>query len=425
MLGPAPSSCQRAMPNRNVPRPRSPIMAACPDPPRVARARAVRRARRLEVWSLTVLAHTVAGGGLPSLPWLVGVAGLVTLATAWVLRRSVRLAGDAAGVGAVPAGAARAVRGAGAGRGAVGHAHGHEHAHARSPWWLELSPRMLVAHVLCAAADRRGLVGAPLGRRGRAVAWPRLRRSRCRDRRPVVRAREGVARYALVWLVGRPRARAATGTRACLSRRRRLGRAGAPPRPLDDRKETRCLCVPWRAWAPYPSPRRRRPRRRRPGQRPRHHLRLDHRGRRVHRADRERAARLRRLGDHRGRHPDPRGDQRGHAHPQPAVGGRQAGRAARPAGHRRPRQRDHRAGRHRHLHGHHPAARRLPRRLRAVRCSCRSRRARPWSSRRSRPASRASRPGSRCPRTGQSDEELELPAPSVTITAAEGDAHGC
>ena len=45
----------------------------------------------LEVWSLTTLAHTMAGGALPSLPWLGGLALLVWAATALVLRASVSL----------------------------------------------------------------------------------------------------------------------------------------------------------------------------------------------------------------------------------------------------------------------------------------------------------------------------------------------
>ena len=42
----------------------------------------------VEVWSLTTVAHTVAGGALPSVPWLAGVAVLVMAASALVLRAS-------------------------------------------------------------------------------------------------------------------------------------------------------------------------------------------------------------------------------------------------------------------------------------------------------------------------------------------------
>ncbi len=42
----------------------------------------------VEVWSLTAVAHTIAGGALPSLPWLAGVAVLVVAASALVLRAS-------------------------------------------------------------------------------------------------------------------------------------------------------------------------------------------------------------------------------------------------------------------------------------------------------------------------------------------------
>jgi hypothetical protein len=103
----------------------------------------------VEVWALTVLAHSVAGGGMPSLPWLVGVAGLVAVSTAWVLRGSVRLAvmlpvlvACQLGLHALFASLSTA--------GPVG-AHAH-HATDVPPWWTqELSPRMVLVHVLCAA----------------------------------------------------------------------------------------------------------------------------------------------------------------------------------------------------------------------------------------------------------------------------------
>ena len=147
------------------------------------------------MWSLTVVAHTVAGGGLPSLPWLVGVAGLVTVSTAWVLRRSVRLTRDAAGAGARASWGCTALFATLSPAGvAAGHAAGHpQHAAAPAPWWMdELSPRMVVAHVLCAVLTgvvwwlRRWVVDVVLSLvRHRAVAM-----------RPaaVAVAREGVAR---------------------------------------------------------------------------------------------------------------------------------------------------------------------------------------------------------------------------------------
>ena len=102
---------------------------------------------------LTVLAHTVAGGGLPSVPWLVGVAGLVTLATAWVLRGVVRLPVMLPVLVLAQLGLHALFEALAPAGGGVGQAHGHERAHgAASPWWLEqLTPRMLVAHVLAAA----------------------------------------------------------------------------------------------------------------------------------------------------------------------------------------------------------------------------------------------------------------------------------
>ena len=42
-----------------------------------------------EVWLLTTVAHAVAGGELPSLPWLLGLGALVAVATTWVLRSRV------------------------------------------------------------------------------------------------------------------------------------------------------------------------------------------------------------------------------------------------------------------------------------------------------------------------------------------------
>ncbi len=202
MLGSAPSSCQRAIPDRNVGRCTHNVRVSASATRRSTAGRTARAS--VEVWSLTVVAHTVAGGALPSLPWLVGVAGLVTVSTAWVLRRSVRpavmlpvLVLCQLGLHALfatlsPAGAA------------VGHAPGHaQHAAAPSSWWMEeLSPRMAAAHVLCALLTavvwwvRRWVVDVVLSL-GRPLAVAM---------RPATIA--GVARAslgtALVWLVGSP-----------------------------------------------------------------------------------------------------------------------------------------------------------------------------------------------------------------------------
>jgi hypothetical protein len=100
-----------------------------------------------EVWVLTVVAHTAAGGGLPSLPWLVAVAGLVALSTGWALRGVVRLrvmvpvlsfaqlALHVALAGMTPQGHGAAAQAL------VGHPGGGSY---------ELSARMLTAHGVCA-----------------------------------------------------------------------------------------------------------------------------------------------------------------------------------------------------------------------------------------------------------------------------------
>ncbi len=133
--------------------------------------------------------------------------------------------------------------------------------------------------------------------------------------------------------------------------------------------------------------------------------------------------RLRGLAHHRGPDPDPRGHQRRDADPQRPLRRHQGGREARPAGHRRPRQRAHRAGRHGHLHRPHPAARRLPRRLRALAPAARGRRRRdprvPGD-----PDLRAGRDRlDRDPAEGQDVEELERPAPAVEVTEAGEEGH--
>ena len=144
-----------------------------------------------EVWALTVVVHAAAGGGLPSVPWLVGVAGLVALSTGWVLRRSVRLAVmvpvlavSQVGLHEVLAGMAPA--------GQV--AHGHD----------GLSPRMAAAHLMCAVLTgvlwwlRRWVVQVVLALAAPFVAVVR--------RRP---AGVGLAvrqswRAGLLWLAGDP-----------------------------------------------------------------------------------------------------------------------------------------------------------------------------------------------------------------------------
>jgi len=157
---------------------------------------------------LTVLAHTVAGGSLPSLPWLVGVAGLVTVSTAWVLRRSVRLAvmlpvlvlGQ---LGLHGLFATLSPAGAPLGN-AAGHAADHAHHAGTSPWWADdLSPRMLVAHVLCAALTgvvwwlRRCVVDVVLSlARPLVVALTRSS--------PLVEATVAALSAGLVWLLGDP-----------------------------------------------------------------------------------------------------------------------------------------------------------------------------------------------------------------------------
>ena len=152
---------------------------------------------------MTVVAHTLAGGALPSVPWLVGVAGLVTVSTAWVLRRSVRpavmlpvLVLCQLGLHALFA----TLSPAGAAAGHAGHA---QHVATPSSWWMEeLSPRMAVAHVLCALLTavvwwlRRWVVDVVLSL-GRPLAVVM---------RPAAIAVDAGASLgaALVWLVGSP-----------------------------------------------------------------------------------------------------------------------------------------------------------------------------------------------------------------------------
>lgn len=118
-----------------------------------------------EVWLLTTVAHAVAGGELPPLPWLLGLGACTALTTAWVLRGRVTpwlVAGGLAvaqlglhvALGAMAAGSAPH-----AGMAMGGHAH-HGHAAAMAtateaglvdPGLLEnVSTRMVVAHVASA-----------------------------------------------------------------------------------------------------------------------------------------------------------------------------------------------------------------------------------------------------------------------------------
>lgn len=171
-----------------------------------------------EVWLLTTVAHTAAGGALPSLPWLLGLGALVTLATAWVLRSRVTPWLVAAGLAVAQIGLHLALRAmaaapdSGAGTALGRHAH-HGHAEltatAANPGVLDagllesVSARMVLAHVLSALVTgfvwwlRRRVVAEVL-RLGRPAPI-------------VVRRRAVVAREAAAtrlhprsWLVGDP-----------------------------------------------------------------------------------------------------------------------------------------------------------------------------------------------------------------------------
>jgi hypothetical protein len=149
---------------------------------RVAPGRPARAS--VEVWGLTVFAHSLAGGALPSLPWLVGVAGIVAAATAWVLRRQANPAVMAPVLVACQLGlhvlfASLAPAG-----------HGTHHAHGV----VDLPPRMLAAHMLCAVLTavvwwvRRSVVdvvlrlAAPLTLAERQVRIPDLAQAGIRQR---------------------------------------------------------------------------------------------------------------------------------------------------------------------------------------------------------------------------------------------------
>lgn len=114
-----------------------------------------------EVWLLTTVAHAIGGGELPSLPWLLGLAALVALATTWVLRTQVTPWLVAGGLAAAQLGVHVALGAASAGSAShVGMAmDGHAHDHTATPGMTapaasglldSLSTRMVLAHVLCA-----------------------------------------------------------------------------------------------------------------------------------------------------------------------------------------------------------------------------------------------------------------------------------
>ena len=285
MLGSAPSPRQRAMPNRNVGRCTHNGRVSGPATRRSSAGRTARAS--VEVWSLTVVAHTVAGGALPSLPWLVGVAGLVTVSTAWVLRRSVRLAVMLPvlvlcqlGLHALfatlsPAGAA------------VGHAPGHAQ-HAAAPSSVVDGGAVAAdggRTRAVRAADGAWSGGCGAGSSTWCSALAGRWRSRCgRPRSPWSRGRRS-APPSSGWSGARGAHRRAP---PCLPESSPTGSGTRVPSQTSSESPKGSPDVSAYPDAPgrrTPRARRRRPRRRRPGQRPRHHLRLDHCGRRVHRAD--------------------------------------------------------------------------------------------------------------------------------------------
>jgi hypothetical protein len=111
------------------------------------RARTGRAA--VEVWLLTVLVHTAAGGALPPVPWLLGLSGVVAVSTAWVLRGTVSMwlmlpvlllsqLGLHIALGATPAVGHQQVPMQGA------------HQSMLLSWSMEdISARMVLAHLLC------------------------------------------------------------------------------------------------------------------------------------------------------------------------------------------------------------------------------------------------------------------------------------
>ena len=111
----------------------------------------------LEVWLLTVVAHSLAGGRIPSTTWLLVVGGLVLLATGVVLRRRVSVWVAAAAVGVAQLGlhVGLSVTAPAASVPTGGHGHlGHAMATGGGPSLLDaltgLSTQMVLAHVLSA-----------------------------------------------------------------------------------------------------------------------------------------------------------------------------------------------------------------------------------------------------------------------------------
>ncbi len=157
-----------------------------------------------EVWCLTIVAHSAAGGTLPSVAWLVGVAGLVAVSTAWVLRGSVRLSVmlPVLVVGQAGLHLSLAPLHPAATLVPVGHHHATRSV-AGSAWWMhELSFRMVCTHVLCAVLTgvvwwcRRWVVKVVLSLTA-GLAAPGLP-SR------VSGIAHSAPRPSLVWLVGAP-----------------------------------------------------------------------------------------------------------------------------------------------------------------------------------------------------------------------------
>lgn len=149
-----------------------------------------------EIMAAATAAHSWAGGALPSLPWLLGVTGLVFGATVLVIRDRAPLRWMLPALAA----AQFPLHGLLAVMAPTGHAHGH----ATGAATLDLSWQMLAAHVASAVVTalvwhlRRRLADAILH-------WP-LHPGALLVRRAVVRP-VGVVFVAHVraWLLGAPR----------------------------------------------------------------------------------------------------------------------------------------------------------------------------------------------------------------------------
>jgi hypothetical protein len=179
----------------------------------MARVNARTALAALEVWLLTVVAHSLAGGAIPSATWLLVVGGMVLLATGVVMRRRVPVWVAAAAVGLAQlclhvtlTAAAPPVPGAMtmAGHDRAGHAMPMPSA---DPTLLDgltgLSTQMVVAHVLTALVTgfvwwlRRRAVEVVLRLTAPVAAVVRLRAPRLLVRpRPRPHARP--------WLLGDP-----------------------------------------------------------------------------------------------------------------------------------------------------------------------------------------------------------------------------